>query len=162
MSHAPHPQMQAILATMRAAPLPPFETMPIAAARALFEETHGRMNVPLPECSARDLVLGGVACQLLNEAAGPGLIVYVHGGGWTFGSPASHQRCARLLAAGLDCLRDDTLILSGKLAAAGVRYRLDVIPGVVHGFLQMSALLHPARAAIATIADAIRKSLNRE
>jgi acetyl esterase len=290
MSHAPHPQMQAILATMRAAPLPPFETMPIAAARALFEETHGRMNVPLPECSARDLVLGGVGCQLLNEAAGPGLIVFVHGGGWTFGSPASHQRCARLLAldaampvllpdyrlapehpcpaaiedirsvlaalppgplvlagdsaganialavaqagarvdmlslcygcfapifdtrshqengdgafgltsqrmrwywdnwlgaardprgapldgtmenlprthllaAGLDCLRDDTLILSGKLAAAGVRYRLDVIPGVVHGFLQMSALLHPARAAIATIADAIRKSLNRE
>ena len=265
--------------------------MPPEAGRAWFTETHVRMNDPLPPCSARDLTVGGVPCRLLNEAAGPGRIVLVHGGGWTFGNPATHERCGRLLAldaampvllpdyrlapehpcpaaiedilavlaalppgprgagrrflrrqrragggagwraaghavalvrllradlrhpqppgvrrrqlrpdhrahalvleqlagrrrrsargvpldgpmeklprthllaAGLDCLRDDTLILSGKLAAAGIRYRLDVLPGLVHGFLQMTALVRPAREAITTIADEIRHTLNRE
>ena len=290
MSHAPNREMEAILAMMRAKPAPDFEHMPIAAARAAFNANHASLNDPLPSTSARDLVLGGVPCRLLNEAAGPGLIVVVHGGGWTFGNPATHERSARLLAldaampvllpdyrlapehpcpaaiedilavlatlpsgplvlggdssganvalavaqagaridllslwygcfapifdthshrecgdgsfgltsermrwywnnwlggaadprgvpldgpmerlprthllaAGLDCLRDDTLILAGKLAAAGVRTRMDVVPGVVHGFLQMSALLPPARDAIATIADEIKRTLNRE
>jgi len=294
MSHSPHPEMLPILAMQRATPAPDFEHMPLAAGRATFNETHGRMNSPLPLASARDLVVGGVPCRLINEAAGPGMIVFVHGGGWTFGNPSSHERCARLLAldaampvlmpdyrlapehpcpaaiedvlavlaalppgplvlggdsaganialavaqagagtgarpdllslwygcfapifdtrshrdcgdgsfgltsqrmrwywdnwlgttpdargipldgpmeglprihllaAGLDCLRDDTLILSGKLAGAGVPYRMDVIPGVVHGFLQMTALLGPARRAIATIADEIKTTLNRE
>lgn len=50
-------------------------------------------------------------------------------------------------AAGLDCLRDDTLILSARLAEAGVGHRMDVIPGIVHGFQQMSGELPAAREA---------------
>ena len=36
-----------------------------------------------------------------------------------------------LLAAGLDPLRDDSFLLAGRLAAAGVEHRLDLVPGVV-------------------------------
>jgi len=290
MSHTPHPEMEPILAMARAAPPPNLEAMPPAAGRAWFTETHVRMNQPLPPCSARDVTVGGVPCRLLNEAAGPGRIVYVHGGGWTFGNPATHERSARLLAldanlsvllpdyrlapehpcpaaiedvlallaalpsgpvvltgdsaganvalaaaqsgarvdmlslwygcfapifdtlshrecgdgsfglttgrmrwywtnwlgsvpsargvplegpmaalprthlvaAGLDCLRDDTLLLAGRLASAGVPLRLDVLPGLVHGFLQLTALVRPAREAVTLIADEIRQSLNRE
>jgi acetyl esterase len=281
--------MEPILAAMLAAPPPDFSTLPIAAARAAWNEVQSRRQGPMVAASARDLAVGGVPCRLLNEQAGPGMIVFVHGGGWTFGSPWSHEGCGRalavaagmpvllpdyrlapenpcpaaindvlsvlaalppgklvlcgdssganvslavaqagaridllslwygcfapifdteshrtcgdgrfglttngmrwywnnwmgsahdargvplerameglprthLLAAGLDCLRDDTTILAGKLAAAGVRFRLDVVPGVVHGFLQMTAMLAPARDAIATIADEIRRTLDQ-
>jgi acetyl esterase len=70
---------------------------------------------------------------------------------------AKLPRC-HLLAAGLDPLRDDSTALAARLAAAGVPLRLDVIPGVVHGFLQMSSRLAPARAAIALIAAEIRSA----
>lgn len=54
-----------------------------------------------------------------------------------------------LNAAGLDPLLDDTTTLSARLARAGVRHRLDVWPGVVHGFLRMTRELPKARAALA-------------
>jgi acetyl esterase len=54
-----------------------------------------------------------------------------------------------LNAAALDPLLDDTLNFAGRLAAAGIRYRLDVFPGVVHGFLQMNRDLAVARTALA-------------
>ncbi|MBS7697036.1 MULTISPECIES: alpha/beta hydrolase [unclassified Chelatococcus] len=54
-----------------------------------------------------------------------------------------------LNAAGLDPLLDDTLTLSAALAEAGVSFRLDVIPGVVHGFLRMAAELPAADKALA-------------
>jgi acetyl esterase len=73
------------------------------------------------------------------------------------GLPPTH-----LLAAGLDCLRDDSILLADRLAAAGVPVRLDVVPGVVHGFLQMSSRLGPAREAIATLTAEIKTKLNRE
>ena len=43
---------------------------------------------------------------------------------------------AYLLACGLDVLRDDTLALAAALARAGVRHRLDLLPGATHGFLR--------------------------
>ena len=65
-----------------------------------------------------------------------------------------------MLATGLDCLRDDSILLAGRLASAGVPFRLDVMPGVVHGFLLMSSRLGPARDAIALLAREIRSTLN--
>ncbi len=53
-----------------------------------------------------------------------------------------------LNAAGLDPLLDDTLLLSGRLSEAGVRHRVDVFPGVVHGFLRMTRDLPAARQAL--------------
>ena len=54
-----------------------------------------------------------------------------------------------LSAAGLDPLLDDTILLSAKLATAGVRHTVEIWPGVVHGFLRFARDLPAARAALA-------------
>lgn len=60
-----------------------------------------------------------------------------------------------LLAAGLDPLLDDSLLLANRLAEAGVPLRLDVVPGVIHGFLLMTRRLPTASVAIAMLVDGI-------
>lgn len=55
-----------------------------------------------------------------------------------------------LSAAGLDPLRDDTLRLAERLAEAGVPFRFDHVPGVVHGCLRMTRELDAARRMIAS------------
>ena len=67
-----------------------------------------------------------------------------------------------LSAAGLDPLRDDTLQLAEKLAASGVSFRCDHVPGVVHGCLRMSRELDAARAMIEAGADFIVSQLNEK
>jgi acetyl esterase len=55
-----------------------------------------------------------------------------------------------LVGAGLDPLLDDTLMLAEKLARAEVDYRLDHVPGVLHGYLRMAGELAAARRTLAT------------
>ena len=99
MSLEPTTEMAAILREQQAAPAPDYRSLPIADARRAFERNWAAWNQPLPEMSARDLSISGVRCRLTDPGAGsPGLIVFVHGGGWTFGSPETYERFARLLA----------------------------------------------------------------
>lgn len=96
---AAHPEMQAILEEQRRSPLIPAESMTIPAARAQFDAAQLAWNADLPPMHAEDLVVGGVACRhLVPEGAPAALVVFVHGGGWTFGGLDSHARFARLLA----------------------------------------------------------------
>jgi acetyl esterase len=67
-----------------------------------------------------------------------------------------------LNAAGLDPLLDDTLGLAARLAEAGVPFRLDVVPGVVHGFMQMSSELTAARNALREAGAFLGNRLRRE
>ena len=62
-------------------------------------------------------------------------------------------------AAGLDPLRDDTITLSARLARAGVPHRFDCVPGVVHGYLQMSKELPAARMSIRAAGDWLRNAI---
>lgn len=55
---------------------------------------------------------------------------------------------AYLLACGLDVLQDDTLALAAALGRAGVRCRLEVLPGAVHGFLRFGAAVPLSAQAI--------------
>jgi acetyl esterase len=64
-----------------------------------------------------------------------------------------------LTAAALDPLYDDTLELDRRLEAAGVTRRLDVYPGLVHGFMQMTPRCAAARAAVRDAGQAIRQML---
>lgn len=285
MSHTPHPEMEPILAEIRAVPPIDYANIDIDRARTMFNAAAGAWNTPLPAMPAEDALLGGVPCRVLNARDGGAVVLFAHGGGWTFGNPGTHERTGRLIAqqagvqvvmvdyrlapehacpaalddmaavaaqfpgrplvllgdsaganialgaalsgvraallslvygcfapifdtashrdcgdgsfglstermrwfwdnwqgeahdpraaplhadlaglppvhmiaAGLDCLRDDSVLMAGRLAAAGVPYRLDSIPGVTHGFLQMSSRLAPARDAIAMIAAEIRR-----
>ncbi len=52
-----------------------------------------------------------------------------------------------LNAAGLDCLRDDSVLLARRLSEAGVPHRFSVVEGVTHGFMQMGSELPQAAAA---------------
>lgn len=277
--------MVPILAEMRAAPVLDFATVEVSKARAMFDVSATAWNTPMPAVEAHDATFGGVFCRVLRPAASGPVVIFAHGGGWTFGSPATHERAGRLVAeaagvqvvmphyrlapehacpaalddigavagcfpgrslvllgdsaganivlgaalsgvraalltlvygcfapvfdtashrdcgngsfglstermrwfwdnwqgsahdpraaplhaelaglppvhmvaAGLDCLRDDSMLLAGRLAAAGVPYRLDCVPGVTHGFLQMSSRLAPARDTIAAIGAEIRR-----
>ena len=58
-----------------------------------------------------------------------------------------------LNAAGLDCLRDDSVLLARRLADAGVPHRFKVVEGVTHGFMQMANELPEALAAFKDAAD---------
>lgn len=67
-----------------------------------------------------------------------------------------------LNAAGLDPLLDDTLMLSARLATAGVRHRFDLWPGVVHGFLRLARELPMAEAALAAAGAYLRDAFKIE
>jgi acetyl esterase/lipase len=64
-----------------------------------------------------------------------------------------------LTLAAVDPLADDTRELAARLAAAGVPHEMQVYPGLVHGFLQMTARCAAARAAMADAGRAIRALL---
>ncbi len=82
----------------------PFE-LPLNEARAQFDRGAARWNVELPEVAvSRDIALStqqaavGSASLRIPPDARPGVILYLHGGGWMFGSPRTHERAIRCLA----------------------------------------------------------------
>ena len=64
-----------------------------------------------------------------------------------------------LNAAGLDCLRDDSLAMEKRLTQAGVPHQFDVVPGVNHGFMQMSREVPEAMAAYEAVAAWVQHTL---
>ncbi|MGE5477703.1 MAG: alpha/beta hydrolase [Bacteroidales bacterium] len=67
-----------------------------------------------------------------------------------------------VIGAGLDCLLDDSLRLAARLTAAGVDNTLSVYDGVPHSFMQMSAHLAPADAAISEAAAELAAAVSRK
>ena len=65
-----------------------------------------------------------------------------------------------VIGAGLDCLLDDSLALARRLEAAGVEHQLSVYDDVPHSFMQMSAHLPPADAAIDEAAAALKAAVS--
>jgi acetyl esterase len=91
-----HPEMAAILAA--GAPVPDYQSLPIAEARATFERLNAPWNANAPGLpEIRDLAIstpnGKMRARLFrpSTAANRSCIVFVHGGGWTFGSIDSHH-----------------------------------------------------------------------
>ncbi|MGF1623508.1 MAG: alpha/beta hydrolase [Alphaproteobacteria bacterium] len=79
--------------------------LPPAEGRALAARSNQRWNLDLPPLAgARTLSVtradgDPVPLRLLTPPdAAPGLILFIHGGGWAFCSTATHERAARLLA----------------------------------------------------------------
>ncbi|MBZ6078400.1 alpha/beta hydrolase [Microvirga puerhi] len=62
-----------------------------------------------------------------------------------------------LMAAGIDPLLSDTIVLGQRLHALGRQDPVTIVPGVVHGFLQMTVSLHAARKALAEAGAAARR-----
>jgi acetyl esterase/lipase len=133
MSLEPHPEMAAILREMQAVPAPDYRHMPIAEARQTFEQTWAIWNQPCPEMAARNLSISGVRCRLSDPGGSSSrLIVWVHGGGWTFGTPEAYERFARLLAQDAACpvLMPDYRLAPEHPCPAGIEDTLAVLRGL--------------------------------
>jgi acetyl esterase len=137
------PAMQAILIRQAAQPAVRYDTMPAGEGRLIFETLASDWNRPAPDLAQiRDVDLHGatgpVPVRLYRpEGAGQGLIIGVHGGGWTFGSLDSHDRFFRLLAldAGLPLLAIDYRLAPEHPFPAGRDDVLAVIEAVLNGSL---------------------------
>lgn len=100
------PHMAAILETMAEAGATPYEGMTPVEARAECERRNAAWNEDAPLVASVEDVLvpgprGDVPVRLYApEAAGPeaSCVVYLHGGGWVFGSRDSHDGICRKLA----------------------------------------------------------------
>lgn len=98
-----HPEMAAILAS--GPPAPDFQSMKLAEARAAFERLAIPRNADAPALpEIRELAIptqhGAMNARLFRPSLAPSrpCIVFVHGGGWTFGSLESHRGTMARLA----------------------------------------------------------------
>ena len=84
-----------------AAQSPPFTGFDVAVMRAGGED-RARARPTGPDLPVvRDLRVNGLAARLYQPVPEPGaLLVYLHGGGWTIGGLATHDRICRLVARG--------------------------------------------------------------
>lgn len=66
---------------------------------------------------------------------------------------------AYIAAAELDPIRDDSLLLAERMAAAGQPHTLKVYPGVMHTFFMQSNVIDQAKNLIGDIADFLRDTV---
>lgn len=95
-----HPEARALLDMIEQADAPELHTLPPAEARAAYAAVERPV---LDRCHAtRDLDADGVRVRLYLPEPGavptPGLLVWLHGGGWVFGSIETHDAVAHSLA----------------------------------------------------------------
>jgi len=137
------PDMLPMLEAMRAVPSVDYAAMPIGEARQIFEQGAAFWSAMAPELHAvRELALDGaggpIRARLYRPAAGRlPLVVYVHGGGWTFGSVDSHENEMRYLAleSGAAVLGFDYRLAPERPFPAGLDDTLAVIAAVRRGVL---------------------------
>ncbi|GGM58845.1 alpha/beta hydrolase [Dactylosporangium sucinum] len=68
---------------------------------------------------------------------------------------------AYVLAAGLDCLRDEAIAYALAMQRDGVPVELHVVPGVPHGFGAVAPKARVSRAAVAEYVSVLRAALHR-
>ena len=107
--HAENPAQTALfadeeLASYVAQPAPAFAQPDVLAMRAAIAE-RARSRPAGPDLAeVRDLEVEGLRARLFRPADGDvGLVVYLHGGGWTIGEIESFDRLCRRLAARSGC-----------------------------------------------------------
>jgi acetyl esterase len=114
-----HPEIQAILDAMNAAPAPPAHELPVEEARA----AHAAESVVLsgpgePVAEVRDVHVPAAGGEVLVRAfrpEGDGLlpvVAFLHGGGWVMGNVDSYDTILRALANATGAI------------VAGIEYRL--------------------------------------
>ena len=93
-----------------AANVPPMWELDAAVARAGAEVSFQAFNQPMPGgTTIPDTTVPGPAGAIPVKVFNPGggvlpLLVYIHGGGWVIGSPATHQKLCAELALGAKCV----------------------------------------------------------
>lgn len=128
-------------------PLPDPTMLPPAQGRAQSLAANVRCNVNLPAMEsvtevmvAEDPSLGSARCRLkvlVPPGGGAGAILFVHGGGFAFCSPETHERCARVLAleSGLPVVMPDYRLAPENPYPAGLK---DVVASL-RNFFEVTA-----------------------
>ncbi len=168
------PEMAGLLARVAAETGPQLDptALPPSEGRALSAEGNRRWNVDMPDMVEiadvfidADESLGSDQVRLkvlVPPGAGAGAVIFVHGGGFAFCSPETHERCARVLAleCGLPVLLPDYRLAPEHPYPAGL---MDVIAtirnafavsapyGVTHGPLLLSGDSAGANLALAAM-----------
>lgn len=146
----------AILARARAAAPIDYAAMEMTAARELFLANNRYWNEPVvPLEEVRDFQLrarsGSVRARLYRPRRDPRLpvVLYVHGGGWTFGNVDSHDRCMRLLAdqSGAAVLGVDYRLSPEHPFPAGLEDVVDALEWLVRDGVREG--IEPERVALA-------------
>ena len=100
------PETATLMAEIDAAGGKRFHQMTVAEAR---EAVNGFLELagPAPAMPSQDSLLdvpgGRILVRVLTPGASRGVILYLHGGGWVFGTVAGHDGVARQLAAATGC-----------------------------------------------------------
>jgi acetyl esterase len=148
------PDMLPILEAMRAAPAVDYPALPIEEARAMFNRGVAPWAALAPQNLVIDeLSIPGATAPMRARLYRPRrerlpLIVFVHGGGWTFGSVDSHENETRYLA------------LASGAAVLGFDYRLSPecpFPGPLDDVL--AALAAIRGGALGETVDATRLAI---
>ena len=97
-----HPQVEASLAIRRRPPADvlaaePYEQLKFAR-RAMEESNEAECGPAIPLPVVVDVDADGVPCRLYAGKAGAPVFVYVHGGGWCYGSVETVDRLCRRIA----------------------------------------------------------------
>ena len=155
------PELAALLAAVDAeiGPQPDTTLMPPAEGRALAAKLNQRWNEDLPAMAlAAEVVvpansaLASADCPmkvLIPPQARQGALVFVHGGGFAFCNPQTHERCARVLAieTGLPVLVPDYRLAPEHPFPAGLH---DVLACLARVFEDTAALgVHPGPLLLA-------------
>lgn len=139
------PEMAALIARIAAETGPQQDPtlLPPGEGRALSEESNRRWNRDLPDMASTadvwieaDAELGSGRCRmrvLVPHGHAAGAILFVHGGGFAFCSPETHERCARLLAveSGMPVLMPDYRLAPECPYPAGL---MDVVASIRQAF----------------------------
>ncbi len=110
---AMNPDVQALVASIRASGKPPLEALSPAEARQGYSASRKVLQPPLESVAAiRDVVIpgpgGAIAARLFRGASTAAddllpCLVYFHGGGWVLGDIGSHEGICRRLANAARC-----------------------------------------------------------
>lgn len=103
------PQAQAVLDTMAAANLPPYEQTSVEEARARYNASQtGGTAEPVAKIEDRQIPgpEGPLRIRIYTpQGMGPfPVLVYFHGGGWVFGNLESHDAICRALTNAANCI----------------------------------------------------------
>ena len=100
------PQVAELLAFQASLHLPPLRSVSLSAARAAYDAGANVLDADPPQdLEVEDLVIPGAdgglrARRFVPTSARPGMLLWLHGGGWIQGSLESHDAVFRRLAAG--------------------------------------------------------------
>ena len=101
-----HPQSKRFIEMTQAQNRPPWEDLPVAESRDLFQSFESAFGIGPKLHAVDDMLIADVPVRVYRPNDGSNLpcVVYFHGGGWVIGNLETHDTLCRRLCAACDCI----------------------------------------------------------